>query len=64
MTPRAAERYASLPERVRENMTKDRKRPCGFCGIRSAQVCDLCCFCDEDADSKAEYIAHMMEVES
>lgn len=37
---------------------------CGFCGIRSAQVGDLCCFCDEDADSKAEYLARMARVES
>jgi hypothetical protein len=63
VTPRAAQRFAALPERVRVNIKKDRKRPCGFCGIRSAQVGDLCCFCDEDADSKAEYIAKMAEVE-
>lgn len=32
-------------------------RPCGFCRIRSQQVGDLCCFCDEDEESREQYAA-------
>lgn len=37
--------------------------PCGFCGIRTAKVGDLCCFCAEDEDSREQYIATMREDE-
>jgi hypothetical protein len=38
-------------------------RPCGFCGIRTAQVGNLCCFCDEDEESREQYAAMMAKKE-
>jgi hypothetical protein len=39
------------------------KRTCGFCGIRSSQVGDLCCFCDDDEESREQYAAMMAKEE-
>lgn len=33
------------------------RRMCGYCGIRLAQVGDLCCSCDEDTEAREQYAA-------
>jgi len=55
--PRASVRYAALPERVAENMKKDRSRLCGYCRTRSAKVGDLCCACHDDPEAREQYAA-------
>jgi hypothetical protein len=38
-------------------------RPCGFCGIRTAQVGDLCCACNDDDEACEQYAAMMAKEE-
>lgn len=37
---------------------------CGYCGIRSQQVGDLCCYCAEDEESREQYAAQIAQEEA